>query len=70
MLFGAVQAEENLGMAMMYTLATSAKEWLRERYNQNLDSIADGDSDVEAKDEVFFRCISNTKEVCSVPFFR
>ena len=32
--------------------ATSAKEWLRERYNQNLDSISDGDSDVEAKDEV------------------
>ncbi|CAI5512048.1 unnamed protein product [Closterium sp. Naga37s-1] len=26
------QAEENLGMAMMYTLATSAKEWLREKY--------------------------------------
>ena len=50
--FRAVQAEENLGMAMMYTLATSAKEWLRERYNQNLDSISDGESDVEAKDEV------------------
>ena len=47
-----MQAEENLGMAMMYTLATSAKEWLRERYNQNLDSISDGESDVEAKDEV------------------
>ncbi|CAI5492098.1 unnamed protein product [Closterium sp. Naga37s-1] len=26
------EAEENLGMAMMYTLATSAKEWLREKY--------------------------------------
>lgn len=26
------QAKENLGMAMMYTLATSAKEWLTEKF--------------------------------------
>ncbi|KAL5975569.1 hypothetical protein ACLOJK_019894 [Asimina triloba] len=28
-------ASENLGMAMIYTLVTSAKEWLGEKYGQN-----------------------------------
>lgn len=46
------EAMENVGMAMMYTLVTSAKEWLRERYNQGLGSDADAESDEEIKDEV------------------
>eukprot|EP00250_Pteridium_aquilinum_P008470 c17975_g1_i1 orf=440-1198(-) len=46
------EAVENLGMAMMYTLVTSAKEWLRERYNKDLESEEDGESDEETKDEV------------------
>lgn len=45
------EASENLGMAMVYTLVTSAKEWLSERFAQDT-----GDGDVEeavaAKDEV------------------
>ncbi|MBA0850779.1 hypothetical protein Goshw_006647 [Gossypium schwendimanii] len=32
------QASENLGMAMIYTLVTSAKEWLSERYGQDADA--------------------------------
>lgn len=46
------EAMENVGMAMMYTLVTSAKEWFRERYNQDLDSDTDAESGGEAKDEV------------------
>ncbi|KAJ7563683.1 hypothetical protein O6H91_03G120800 [Diphasiastrum complanatum] len=46
------EALENLGMAMMYTLATSAKEWLRDRFCQeDGDSDLSGDEDVE-RDEV------------------
>ncbi|PPD81358.1 hypothetical protein GOBAR_DD21706 [Gossypium barbadense] len=30
------EASENLGMAMIYTLVTSAKEWLSERYGQDV----------------------------------
>lgn len=30
------EAYESLGMAMIYTLATSAKEWLHEKYGQNV----------------------------------
>lgn len=36
------QASENLGMAMMYTLASSAKDWLSEHYGQD-----DGDDYAE-----------------------
>lgn len=46
------EAIENLGMAMMFTLATSAKEFLRERYNQDLVQDFDAESDEEIKDEV------------------
>ncbi|XVF86779.1 hypothetical protein PTKIN_Ptkin18bG0070000 [Pterospermum kingtungense] len=45
------EVSENLGMAMIYTLVTSAKEWLSERYCQD----ADGGNAAEeeaAKDEV------------------
>ena len=27
-----LQAADSVGMSMMYTLATSAKEWLRDKY--------------------------------------
>lgn len=40
------EASENLGMAMIYTLVTSAKEWLSERFAQ------DGDADNASEDEV------------------
>ncbi|MCO5566444.1 hypothetical protein L7F22_020121 [Adiantum nelumboides] len=46
------EAMENLGMAMMYTLVTSAKEWLRERYNETFESEGEEESDEEEKDEV------------------
>ena len=50
--FYALQASENLGMAMIYTLVSSAKEWLSERYGQ--DSDADNAEEEEAtKDEVW-----------------
>ncbi|XP_047180333.1 RWD domain-containing protein 1-like isoform X2 [Vigna umbellata] len=45
------EASENLGMAMIYTLVTSAKEWLSDRFCQ--DSV-DGSTEVEeaAKDDI------------------
>lgn len=55
------QATENLGMAMIYTLVSSAKDWLSEHYGQ--DDGADLAEEVAAKeDEVllfaqYFRCI-------------
>lgn len=45
------EANENLGMAMMYTLATSAKEWLREKHGQKEDD--DAGDEVEEKEEVY-----------------
>nr|KJB18561.1 hypothetical protein B456_003G060200 [Gossypium raimondii] len=45
------EASENLGMAMIYTLVTSAKDWLSERYGQDAD--ADNVEEEEStKDEV------------------
>ncbi|KAG8380054.1 hypothetical protein BUALT_Bualt07G0153600 [Buddleja alternifolia] len=46
------EAAENLGMAMVYTLVTSAKEWLSERFAQDAGSDA-GDEDGATKDDVF-----------------
>ncbi|XP_039005839.1 RWD domain-containing protein 1-like [Hibiscus syriacus] len=47
------EASENLGMAMIYTLVTSAKEWLSGRYCQDADADADNAEEEEArKDEV------------------
>lgn len=44
------EAEQNLGMAMLYTLATSAKEWLRDKYG-NVENLEDDDEE-EEKEEV------------------
>lgn len=45
------EATENLGMAMVYTLVTSAKEWLSGRFGQ--DGVAEGTADDDQeKDEV------------------
>jgi len=51
---------ENLGMAMVYTLATSAKEWLREKFGHTED-IENGVDEDTSKDEVclqfLFECL-------------
>lgn len=44
------EAQESLGMAMVYTLATSAKEWLREHYGQEAED--DEDEEEQKKEEV------------------
>jgi hypothetical protein len=46
------EATENLGMSMMFTLATSSKEWLREKYGQEACGTDEGDEDAVAKEEV------------------
>ncbi|XP_048432967.1 RWD domain-containing protein 1-like isoform X1 [Pyrus x bretschneideri] len=45
------EASENLGMAMIYTLVTSAKEWLSEQYCQDT-SLEDAEAEEAAKDDV------------------
>lgn len=56
------QASENLGMAMIYTLVSSAKDWLSEQYGQ--DDAADlAEEEAAKEDEVllsaqYFGCIS------------
>ncbi|XP_057526619.1 uncharacterized protein LOC130805843 [Amaranthus tricolor] len=45
------EATENLGMAMVYTLVTSAKEWLSGRFGQDGD-VEDAADDEMAKDEI------------------
>ncbi|KAL5579396.1 hypothetical protein UlMin_011838 [Ulmus minor] len=45
------EASENLGMAMMYTLLSSTKEWLSEHYCQDA-SNEDAEAEEAAKDEV------------------
>lgn len=47
-----LQASKNLGMAMVYTLVTSAKEWLSERFSQE-DDIDNTEEDENAKVEVW-----------------
>ena len=42
------QIQSNLGMAMMYTLATSAKEWLIGKYGK----VEEEEEDEEKKEEV------------------
>ncbi|KAI4331265.1 hypothetical protein MLD38_029466 [Melastoma candidum] len=44
------EASDNLGMAMVYTLATFAKEWLSERFSEN--DAAEDLEEEKAKDEV------------------
>lgn len=57
------EVQDNLGMAMMYTLATSAKEWLREKYGQ--EEVEEEDEDDVAKEEV----IEKHGEVVTVESF-
>ncbi|XP_024374994.1 uncharacterized protein [Physcomitrium patens] len=57
------EAQENLGMAMMYTLAVSAKEWLREKFGQ-VEVEEDSEDDIE-KEEV----IEKHGEVVTVESF-
>ncbi|KAL6585119.1 hypothetical protein OROMI_004408 [Orobanche minor] len=45
------EASENLGMAMVYTLVTSAKEWLSERFARDAGDEDDGENEA-AKDEI------------------
>ncbi|KAF3450632.1 hypothetical protein FNV43_RR06721 [Rhamnella rubrinervis] len=45
------EASENLGMAMIYTLVTSAKEWLSEQFGQD-SSTEDAQAEQAAKDDV------------------
>ncbi|OVA11752.1 RWD domain [Macleaya cordata] len=45
------EASENLGMAMVYTLITSAKEWLDETFCQDA-GIEDADGEDAAKDDI------------------
>ncbi|KAH6830741.1 peptidase M20/M25/M40 family protein [Perilla frutescens var. hirtella] len=45
------EAAENLGMSMVYTLVTSAKEWLSERFAQDAGDEDDEEDEV-AKDEI------------------
>ncbi|OIW04941.1 hypothetical protein TanjilG_15686 [Lupinus angustifolius] len=44
------EASENLGMAMIYTLVTSAKEWLDERFSADNDENAEAEE--AAKDDI------------------
>ena len=48
-----MQASENLGMAMVYTLVTSAKEWLTEKFGLD-DAVSDNDDDESAKEDVMY----------------
>ncbi|KAL0319341.1 UNVERIFIED_CONTAM: RWD domain-containing protein 1 [Sesamum angustifolium] len=45
------EAAENLGMAMVYTLVTSAKEWLSERFSEDA-GVEDAEEHEAAKDEI------------------
>ncbi|KAL6996364.1 hypothetical protein U1Q18_006493 [Sarracenia purpurea var. burkii] len=45
------EASENLGMAMVYTLVTSAKEWLCERFAQDA-GMENTDDEETTKDEI------------------
>lgn len=45
------EALENLGMAMVYTLVTSAQEWLGEKFGRDAE-VEDSDDTETAKDEI------------------
>ncbi|XP_042484030.1 RWD domain-containing protein 1 [Macadamia integrifolia] len=45
------EASENLGMAMVYTLVTLAKDWLSESYGQNA-GVSDTEDEDTAKDDI------------------
>ncbi|ONM41408.1 Ubiquitin-conjugating enzyme family protein [Zea mays] len=46
------EATENLGMAMVYTLVSSAKEWLSEKYGQNGGDEEPEESEAEKEEEL------------------
>ncbi|ERN15437.1 RWD domain-containing protein 1 isoform X3 [Amborella trichopoda] len=45
------EASENLGMAMVYTLATSAKEWLTDKFGSDAEPLDTEENDT-AKDDI------------------
>ncbi|XP_004510342.1 uncharacterized protein [Cicer arietinum] len=45
------EASENLGMAMIYTLVSSAKEWLAERFCQDSDGV-NAEAEEAAKEDI------------------
>ncbi|KAJ7963143.1 RWD domain-containing protein 1 [Quillaja saponaria] len=45
------EASENLGMAMIYTLFTSAKEWLSDQFGQDDDTV-NAEAEEAAKDDI------------------
>ncbi|XP_022150408.1 RWD domain-containing protein 1 [Momordica charantia] len=45
------EASENLGMAMVYTLVTSSKDWLSERFGQD-SNLESAEAEERAKDDV------------------
>jgi len=55
------QASENLGMAMIYTLVTSSKEWLSERFGQE-SSLEIAEAEERAKEDVRI-------SICVIIFF-
>ncbi|VAH76412.1 unnamed protein product [Triticum turgidum subsp. durum] len=58
------EATENLGMAMIYTLLDSAKEWLTEKYGQNAGD-EEPDETEEPAEEVFLALVPSNF-VCSL----
>ncbi|KAL6884567.1 hypothetical protein ACP4OV_010503 [Aristida adscensionis] len=46
------EASENLGMAMVYTLVSSAKEWLSEKYGQNAGDEELGETEAEEEEVI------------------
>ncbi|KAF1898474.1 hypothetical protein Lal_00032053 [Lupinus albus] len=58
------EASENLGMSMIYTLVTSAKEWLDERFSEDNDENAEAEE--AAKDDVIcevWQCCAHGKTI-------
>lgn len=53
-------------MAMIYTLVTSAKEWLSEQYCQDT-SIEDAEAEEAAKDDVWiFSSVLNSNHLVAI----
>lgn len=48
------QASENLGMAMVYTLVTSAKEWLVEKFSHDAQDEEPEENDLTKDDVCLF----------------
>lgn len=67
-----LQATENLGMAMIYTLVTSAQDWLTDRYSQAT-GIEDDEQEDTEKEEAGLLLLSlfphNIKHMDNLFFF-